>query len=1072
MVHFLRKTGLFIARSVLALVALLFVGLIALQILLLVGINLLSAGLGTDFFADRANRALAQSGYQVAFTALYYDPVRGVSIRDLSVSDTEGEFLTLDTLSIDPSFSRSAMRTLALDAQGGNLVLSRMPVSNAEPAPDATDGMQPFTVPDLFFRTLILSDLAFENVTLGPTIAGAPYSFAPTLEARATLDDVIAATLTLVPGLPELAPGLPAPETINLSAHINPATLDVALDTLDVKAASYALSAKGTGNLADKGHIALSIEAQHSDLSPLTQDAILNAQAQATIEGPLNGPALDLAATIVPGTLKERGLSDISITVQTANVTQGMQGHAHIETTFREQPVTLDAALSYEAPTLRISDLTGSAPSLTLQGGGTLATDTSLFDGTLTITARDLAPYGDLAGIKLSGAADAALTFSPSDTGAQSASVDATLTHAAYEEITVKKLSLQAMMESLTTPWPQSAKVQATALRINEDVTLDSLSAAITAAGDAQYKLTTTGKGRAPMPLSFDGSAALSNLTEYVPTARDIGFTITQGKSSIRINGDFAPDALNLTLDAPDIRGRDLPANVPDALNDVRFALTGAMTGTPSQPLTEATLKISNLGAGDYQNASANVSAKHDGQNVTAQLNGQGTGIRNLAADAAFPMTLSLLPFQFSFEKTAPLSGTLDANIDMAAIAPIFLPPSQSLSGALVAHGTITGTVSDPAPTARLRIQDANFDDGQNGITLAQINLDASLSRDSISLTSLSATDGKDGKMTGRGAMSFADGAADITLRIQDFNIPKTDLANGIVNADLSLRGAAEGMNLSGKAIINEMNVLIPETFQSRIPQLNIVDDEKTAGPSFLEKLALDITIEADNRIFVRGWGLDAEFGGTIAVTGAASAPQFNGTMESRRGRFEEFGKRFTLARANLRFQGSIPPSPYLDIEATTPAGDVTGSILFTGPVTSPSIKFSSTPALPDDEVLSRILFGKEAAKISPFQAVQLARTIARFSGQGGGSDFDPLGMLRSATGLDDISVDTDETGATNVDVGKYLTDNVYLELSKGKGEDSGAATIQIEVTPSINIESRVGQDAQGGGGVFWKRDY
>lgn len=98
---------------------------------------------------------------------------------------------------------------------------------------------------------------------------------------------------------------------------------------------------------------------------------------------------------------------------------------------------------------------------------------------------------------------------------------------------------------------------------------------------------------------------------------------------------------------------------------------------------------------------------------------------------------------------------------------------------------------------------------------------------------------------------------------------------------------------------------------------------------------------------------------------------------------------------------------------------------------------------------------------------------IQRFSGKGGGgSGFDPLGQLRAATGLDDISVETDESGQTNVGVGKYLTDKVYLEVEKGKAASSGNATIQIEVTPQVNIQSKIGQESQTGGGIFWKRDY
>src|SRR5690606_9985702 len=102
--------------------------------------------------------------------------------------------------------------------------------------------------------------------------------------------------------------------------------------------------------------------------------------------------------------------------------------------------------------------------------------------------------------------------------------------------------------------------------------------------------------------------------------------------------------------------------------------------------------------------------------------------------------------------------------------------------------------------------------------------------------------------------------------------------------------------------------------------------------------------------------------------------------------------------------------------------------------------------------------FGRTTARITPLQAVQLTQTLRRFSGKGG-DGFDPLGTLRGLTGFDNIAVDTDESGATNVGVGKYLSDKVYLEFKRGQGEASGAASLQLEITPEISAETEIGQD-------------
>jgi translocation and assembly module TamB len=108
---------------------------------------------------------------------------------------------------------------------------------------------------------------------------------------------------------------------------------------------------------------------------------------------------------------------------------------------------------------------------------------------------------------------------------------------------------------------------------------------------------------------------------------------------------------------------------------------------------------------------------------------------------------------------------------------------------------------------------------------------------------------------------------------------------------------------------------------------------------------------------------------------------------------------------------------------------------------------------------------------ISPFQAIQLEQSLRRFSGKGGGG-LDPLGALRSATGLDDLSVESTADEGTTVGAGKYITDKVYIGVQHGQSEASGAASIKVDITPNIAVDSRVGQDSQGGAGVSWHWDY
>jgi translocation and assembly module TamB len=87
---------------------------------------------------------------------------------------------------------------------------------------------------------------------------------------------------------------------------------------------------------------------------------------------------------------------------------------------------------------------------------------------------------------------------------------------------------------------------------------------------------------------------------------------------------------------------------------------------------------------------------------------------------------------------------------------------------------------------------------------------------------------------------------------------------------------------------------------------------------------------------------------------------------------------------------------------------------------------------------------------------------------------FDFMDRTRQVMGLDqlDIGQSGEDLEGTSVRAGKYLRDDIYIEMEQGLGPDSGKVSVEVELTPNISVESEVGIDAQGGVGVNWKWDY
>src|SRR5699024_10358490 len=141
--------------------------------------------------------------------------------------------------------------------------------------------------------------------------------------------------------------------------------------------------------------------------------------------------------------------------------------------------------------------------------------------------------------------------------------------------------------------------------------------------------------------------------------------------------------------------------------------------------------------------------------------------------------------------------------------------------------------------------------------------------------------------------------------------------------------------------------------------------------------IGLDIDVVAPGRIFVRGRGLDSEWKMDLHVGGTASVPRINGEIAAVRGSLDLLGREFELERGRVLFNGGPVIDPRIDISLVRETDTITGRIIVSGNAFDPELSFSSTPALPEDEVLPRLLFGTSSQALTPAQGVQLALGLA-----------------------------------------------------------------------------------------------
>ncbi len=115
-------------------------------------------------------------------------------------------------------------------------------------------------------------------------------------------------------------------------------------------------------------------------------------------------------------------------------------------------------------------------------------------------------------------------------------------------------------------------------------------------------------------------------------------------------------------------------------------------------------------------------------------------------------------------------------------------------------------------------------------------------------------------------------------------------------------------------------------------------------------------------------------------------------------------------------FSGATPIDPGLDVKLLRDNDGIRGGIAVSGNASDIQINFVSTPALPQGEVMPRVLFGRSRQSLSVLEALELASGIATLMDGSGGM----VDRVRSAIGLDVLRVEDKGDGAA-VTVGKNV---------------------------------------------------
>jgi translocation and assembly module TamB len=461
------------------------------------------------------------------------------------------------------------------------------------------------------------------------------------------------------------------------------------------------------------------------------------------------------------------------------------------------------------------------------------------------------------------------------------------------------------------------------------------------------------------------------------------------------------------------------------------------------------------------------------------------------AGDAAPSVITASLPLRLdgpALSVTVPpderVSGRLDWSGETAALWRFSPLTEHLLRGDGKIDVTLSGTVAKPDMNGSLTLNDGYYESLEYGTVLKPLNLTVRFDGRRARITRLDAGDGSGGKVDGKGAVTF-DAAAgfpfNLALKLDALTAVRRDDVQATATGDISIDGSMEKMTLESKLTTDRVEIRIMDRLPPDVATLDVVEigrlgkvEKKEEKPNPLAaNIALAIDVAMPRRVFVRGRGIESEWKGNLKVTGQADAPRIAGYIALVRGQIAVVGKTFKMESGNVVLPERADAEPNMSLVAAYAGQNLTVRAHVDGPISKPSITLSSVPSLPQDEIVSQVLFNKSSSRLSAFEAAQLALALAELAGKGGSGGI--LDFARKTLGVDVLQVESVETsdGAQPVvGAGKYLTDDVYVGVKQGASPESSSVGVEVEVTPNIFLESDVRRSGESDVGVKFKYDY
>lgn len=418
------------------------------------------------------------------------------------------------------------------------------------------------------------------------------------------------------------------------------------------------------------------------------------------------------------------------------------------------------------------------------------------------------------------------------------------------------------------------------------------------------------------------------------------------------------------------------------------------------------------------------------------------------------------------------LEGDIRLSLPSLDWVPAVVAGVSNVQGGATSSIKVSGSIQQPSLGGNIEVSNLGFDVDALGVRFRDANL--------------SAEQAADGSYVISGSLNSGEGAATVSGRINDLFLASWSAEGEIsgsnflfinrpelsitASPDLSLNASAALIDISGQLGLPTLQLDVESLPDSAIDvsrdvvitnnsgtlpnqDTNVYVDERSL---FSIPLAADINVTLEDNVRFNGFGISAALGGDInyrqTATGASST---YGELSILSGSYKAYQQELVIRQGQFLFFGALD-NPALDIRAVREVNDITVGVLMNGTLKSINSQLFSTPALPENDIISLIATGRKFSSIGEGDDVNILNTIANL-GLNRSQGF--TNSMRDRLGLDALAItNTGDINNSVLTVGKYVTPDIFIRYGVGLFDNQSKISVDYTLGENLKLQAESGE--------------